>query len=394
MKFLNQLRDWLETHWIFPAASGWLMGGLALFFFAAATNTMAGWLYVISGVMVAILALGSVLPWYTLRGLKLQQLPIAPVTAGDPLPIELVVENLTPQTKTLVQLQTRLPAPLPTIRTVIEQIPAHHQEAWMAIVPTMQRGIYRWQSVELRTAAPLGLVWCRRSQPVQARAIVYPQVLSLAQCPIVDEMGQQDHLHLSSLYRSKLATEGLSRGLRPYRWGDATRFIHWRSSARYGELRVRELETYLGGQELIVALDGAGWPVDWFEQAVIAAASLYFYALRRQMRVSLWTAATDQIQGEQRILETLAGIQPQTTSVTINRPQSAILWLTSSIPSLADLPTGSRWLLWSSPTEPIDQPIASIGLQLFADRSLPLQLQQPPTQVPATSPQPGAPLHD
>lgn len=56
MKVVNRITTWLENHWVNPAYGGWLIGGLALFFFGAATNTMAGWLYVISGIMIAIMA--------------------------------------------------------------------------------------------------------------------------------------------------------------------------------------------------------------------------------------------------------------------------------------------------------------------------------------------------
>jgi len=38
------------------------------------------------------------------------------------------------------------------------------------------------------------------------------------------------------------ASQGLTRNLRQYRQGDSTRLIHWKTSARLGELQIRELE--------------------------------------------------------------------------------------------------------------------------------------------------------
>ncbi len=379
MKPYNRLTHWLESHWVNPAYGGWLMAGLALFFFGAATNTMAGWLYVISGVIVAILALAAVLPVQTLRGVRLQRSPINPVSVGEQLRLELKIENLTQQPKTLLQIQEDLPDPFPVIRTAIEQIPPQGNYLWTATLPTHQRGIYRWQTVQVRTAAPLGLFWCCRPQVVPAKAVVYPTVLKLSQCPIVDEMGQNPHLQVSSHYQSKLATEGVTRTLRPYRWGDSTRFIHWRSSARYGELRVRELETYTGGQELVIGLDSAiAWDRNCFEQAVIAAASLYFYGLHHQLNVSLWTAGSDRIRGDQRVLETLAGIQPHETQIA-DRPRSSLLWLTQTSVGLATLPAGSRWLLWRSISalNPSENSVSALpGLWIQPDRPLQIQLQQ------------------
>nr|WP_231939937.1 DUF58 domain-containing protein [Dolichospermum compactum] len=49
----------------------------------------------------------------------------------------------------------------------------------------------------------------------------------------------------------------LLRSLRPYRINDPTRLIYWRTSARYGELRVRELEVITGGQEILIAIDSS-----------------------------------------------------------------------------------------------------------------------------------------
>jgi uncharacterized protein (DUF58 family) len=372
MKVLNRITTWLEHHWVNPAYSGWLISGLALFFFGAATNTMAGWLYVISGVMIAIVAVAIFLPVQTLRGLKLRRLPIAPVSVGDSLVLELMVENSTLQPKTLLQLQDSLPAPFLPIRTAVEGIAPQDRFHWLAELPTQQRGVYHWQAVHLRTAAPLGLFWRRQTLHLPAKAVVYPIVLRLTQCPLIDNIGQENQQQLSSPAQVRLATEGVTRTLRPYRWGDSTRLIHWRSSARYGELRVRELETYRVGQEVVIGLDSADfWEPDCFEQAVVAAASLYFYALHHQLRVGLWTADTDLIHGDQLVLETLAGVQPQEMR-RADLPRFPLLWLTQSAKSLAGLPAGSRWFLWQA-----SQPEVGYGDGLSDNPGLPIQPDQP-----------------
>lgn len=382
MKFLHRLTRWLETHWVNPAYGGWLMGGLALFFFGAATNTMAGWLYVISGIMIAILLLGAVSPIQTLRGMELHRIPIAPVSVGDPLRLELEIFNRTNRLKTLIQVEELLPPPFAPLRTVVEQIPARATHCWSADLPTEQRGVYRWQTVQFRTAAPLGLFWRHCTLPAPAKAIVYPTVLRLTQCPLVDQLGQDTNRSVASLYQSRLATEGITRTLRPYRWGDSTRLIHWRSSARYGELRVRELETHFGGQELVIGLDSASdWNRDCFEQAVIAAASLYFYALNRGIPVKLWTAGSSLVQGNQLVLETLAAVQPQELSIT-DRPDLPLLWLTESPNRIQVLPAGSCWLVWRSlaavePSGQLANSLIGSGKMIDADQPLQQQLQAP-----------------
>jgi uncharacterized protein (DUF58 family) len=357
MKIFHRVANWLESRWVAPAYSGWLLTGLALFFFMAATNTLAGWLYVVSGISFALLAIAAILPERSLRQIRVFRNPIQPVSVGDHLTIEVVLENRSKQPKTLLQVRDVLPYLLgQPVTQSIETIPANDTYRWIYYQPTQRRGVYRWQAVQLRTAAPLGLFWCRRSQDVATRAVVYPTVLSLAPCPIVDEMGQMTSLQLQSDRRTHAATEGITRSLRPYRWGDPTRLVHWRTSARYSELRVRELEVLTGGQELVICLDSALlWrnPSDTstqsaedFEQAVIAAASLYFYACHRHLNVQLWTAGTGSLHSGQVVLETLAAIQSGEAVYATHLPDVPLVWLTQNPLALSTLPPGSRWLLW------------------------------------------------
>jgi uncharacterized protein (DUF58 family) len=334
---------------------------------------MAGWLYVISGISLALLAIAAILPERMLRDIAVHRPSIHPVSAGDQLTIELVLENRSHRPKVLLQVRDLMPRSLGKPSTVaIEAIAPHSRYSWLYYQPTQQRGIYRWQTMELRTAAPLGLFWCRRSRIANATAIVYPTVLPLARCPLVDEIGQDTSLQFTSDRRAQAATEGLTQSLRPYRWGDPMRLIHWRSSARYGELRVRELELFTGGQELIICLDSAmPWQSakgsaiarsETFEQAVIAAASLYFYACHRRISVKLWTAGTGLLQGSQVVLEALAAVRSGEgiyTETLSNRP---LVWLTQNPASLSTLPAGSRWILWSS-TQADDQ---QAGMQIIS----------------------------
>src|SRR4028119_1930401 len=93
MRIINRTTDWLETHWVTPAYAGLLLAGIALCFFGAASNTMAGWLYVISGLIFGLLVVEAVLPARSLKLIQVRRCPIAPVSAGDDLCIELEIEN-------------------------------------------------------------------------------------------------------------------------------------------------------------------------------------------------------------------------------------------------------------------------------------------------------------
>ena len=382
MKIIKPITNWLETRFIAPAYAGWVLAGIAICFFGAAINTMAGWLYAISGVSFALLGIAAFLPPRSLVGLVVKRRPMQPVSAGDELTVELEICNQTQRPVSLLQVEDILPFVLgKPVKTAIESIHSQSSYRWVYYQPTSQRGIYRWHQVELGTGAPLGLFWCRRQRECGAIAIVYPTVLPLATCPLVDEMGQEESKKGDPRgVPLQTATAGLVRSLRPYRIGDPTRLIHWRTSARYGELRVRELEIVTGGQDIIIALDSAGnWDTENFEQAVIAAASLYFYAVRQEMQVQLWTASTGLVKGERVVLEALAATRYQEEISTGDRHSNALIWLTQNSLSLGSLPKGSRWVLWQNLTSPAAEAVMNSdypGIFVQNEQELQPQLQK------------------
>ena len=120
---MDRFADWLETRWVTPAYSGWVLGGLTLFFLGAATNSMAGWLYVISGVSLALLVIAAILPVRSLRGIRVVRASIQPVSAGEPLAIEVSLKNQTNQSKSICCLPCRQNKRKKNIQSVVIYIP-------------------------------------------------------------------------------------------------------------------------------------------------------------------------------------------------------------------------------------------------------------------------------
>jgi uncharacterized protein (DUF58 family) len=351
MKLVQTPLKWLETHVAVPAYGGWVLMGLTFCFWLAATNTMAGWLYVLSGLGVALLLLSATMPMQMLKGLEIRRSPLSPVHVGDPLFVEIHIRNQTTQAKGLLMAQDQVPQGLgEQAEVVIEAISPHSPYIWQYSLHPERRGLYQWQTVTLRTGAPLGLFWSRRVQKVQARVLIYPRVLPLSRCPLLEEIGPSAQQPFQQVPQPRTGSEGSTRSLRPYRTGDPMRMVHWRSSARFNALRVRELEVIGGGQTFVIALDTqSNWHPDAFEQAVMAAASLVIYATQKQYTPQFWTSQWGQVEGTQQILEVLAQIEPQQTTAKQQPDQSAI-WLTTNPESISPLPLGSRYVLWTQPT--------------------------------------------
>ncbi|EKV02246.1 hypothetical protein Lepto7375DRAFT_4469 [Leptolyngbya sp. PCC 7375] len=350
MFLLKRLSHWMEANWVTPAYSGWVLLGITLCFFGAATNTMAGWLYVISGIMIALLSVSSILPQRALHGLSVARQMPRPVSAGEALAMVVTLKNATASPKSLLQMQDLVPAKLGSQPThAIASLQARSQHTWRYEIPTEKRGIYTWPKVRLRTAAPLGLFWCSRLHAANAKAVVYPQVLSLERCPVIDSLGDETgRRQLQKTAINASGTEGITRALRPYRWGDPTRLIHWRTSARYGELRVRELEVLTSHQSLIIALDTSeSWDIDSFERAVIAAASLYHYGQRQGLATQFWSSRTGLVHDSTAVLTVLAGIQLNDVG-NQKLPAPPIIWLTAQAGK--QLPRNSAEVLFLSKT--------------------------------------------
>jgi uncharacterized protein (DUF58 family) len=372
---LNRATKWLETNWVTPAYAGWLLMVLTICFFGAATNTMAGWLYVLSGVGIALLGVGAILPARSIQALTVSRGTILPVTAGADLEVSLTIHNPTTQSHTLFQVQDLTPlSRLNPPQTTVEQVLAGSTYQWVYHQPTEQRGVYQWGKVALRSGAPIGLFWCQRYRPAAAIAYVYPQVLKLDRCPLLDGLASDRSTNRQSSSRNlEAANEGITRSLRPYRYGDSMRMIHWRTSARYSEFQVRELEIDRGGQDVIIYLDsGSHWDATDFEQAVIAACTLYFYASKSpNLNVKLWTQGTGLISGDRQVLETLAAVQPdEPTTGEIDSPASMVL-LTNKPGVVNTLTSSGRWILWTH--ERFTPSAQSLGIVI--DRDLPLQQQ-------------------
>jgi uncharacterized protein (DUF58 family) len=390
-KTQRSLGRWLERKYAVPEFGGALLTVLSIFFFAAATNTLAGWLYVISGVNFALLLVAYILPARTMKELKIQRSPIQPVSAGESISIELALTNHGKSDKGLMQVYDSLPqgiADQAHTPQVIDQLLAGAISRWNYPLDTKKRGVFEFQAVQIVTANPFGLFRSRRSlfpnQP--QRAIVYPQVLTLSQCPLIDQIGRDDSpkVYSQNLVNSN-ANEGLTKALRPYRWGDPLRLIHWRTSAKFGELRVRELEITLGGQDLVIALDtNPGWSESEFEEAVVAAASLYFYAQGLNLNVKLWTVTMDLVQGKNLVLETLAAVNIDASTQPLDLPDLPLVWITHQDQTIRDLPIGSRWLLWTDhPPELMPIPGLVIGktLEDIGYAQLRSQLQTQPLKI-------------
>ncbi|GGO81820.1 membrane protein [Wenjunlia tyrosinilytica] len=205
--------------------------------------------------------------------------------------VHLRVDNVSRMPTGLLMLQDRVPYVLgPRPRFVLDRVePGGHREVSYRVRSDL-RGKYPLGPLQLRLTDPFGMCELTRSFSAFDTLTVVPTVHPLAPVRLVGEStGYGD----SRTRAVALAGEDdvIPRG---YRHGDDLRRVHWRSTARYGELMVRREEQPQRAR-CTVLLDtrrqahrGTG-PDSTFEWAVSGAASAAVHLLERGYGVRLLT---------------------------------------------------------------------------------------------------------
>jgi uncharacterized protein (DUF58 family) len=114
------------------------------------------------------------------------------------------------------------------------------------------RGRYRARRLELVTRAPFGLMERRIVVDQDDSILVYPRIGRLTRR--WHQLQRESNLTRRGLRHDRTAQQQEYHGLRDYRSGDSPRWIHWRTSARTGQLMVKEFEQE-NDQGLMILVD-------------------------------------------------------------------------------------------------------------------------------------------
>ncbi len=145
-------------------------------------------------------------------------------------------------------------------------------------LPTRQRGSLNIGPLDLRIGDPLGLTTSVVRASDQVTLVVYPELLDLG---VLHATAGHDPTADQQPVRS-LATGGDEFfALRPYVVGDELRRVHWRASARTGELVVKQEERPRTGRVTVI-LDQRyeSYTEAGFERAVSATLSVLYAGWR------------------------------------------------------------------------------------------------------------------
>lgn len=138
-----------------------------------------------------------------------------------------------------VWLEVEDPSDLPGHRSKrVVIIPPRRSRNWVVNTPLRRRGLFDWGPLRLTAVDPFGLFRRVREVGGQQQILVYPAVVDLPhfQAPPANLPGEGRFRK-----RTHYITPNAS-GIREYAPGDAFNRIHWRSTARTGELMVKTFE--------------------------------------------------------------------------------------------------------------------------------------------------------
>ncbi len=163
------------------------------------------------------------------------------------------------------------------------------ERSWVAKVPLTRRGHYRIEPLQVRTGDPFGFFEASATVGQAVTLIVYPRIeaLPLWRLPAANLEGTH------AAPERTIQTSPLATTIRPYAPGDSMNRIHWKSTARHGEIQVKEFDLdrgsrqYLKIMQLLAAVDADG------SAALVEGLVTGLSRLRRGMTAVVITPSVD-----------------------------------------------------------------------------------------------------
>lgn len=301
----------------------------------AAINTGNNLLYLLLGVLLALILVSGIMSEIALRGLTVRRRLPPRAQVGRPHLVEIEVHNK----------KLRLPSYAIEVEDIRANQPADKRCFFLKVSPLstqvaayrrtpQRRGREAHVAFRVATRFPFGLFEKSRQIDVPGELIIYPAVHTVRLPP----PRVRAHGH-----GARVATRGAGDellGLRAYRPGDDTRQVHWRKTAAAGQLVLRE-HTAEGAPEVELDLDDVSASVakpegdderrrflDGLEVRIREVASRAVAHLARGDSVVLVTTSGARLRGNPRVgsdplLRFLALLEPCATHPRTVRAEAA-----------------------------------------------------------------------
>jgi uncharacterized protein (DUF58 family) len=290
--FLTALRDVGRSHRSFLVpAEGWIFVVVTLAIGLAALNTSTQLLFLVFAMMCAFWTLSAVMATISLRGVSLHRTAPRVATAGNAVTIRIKASNRKRRAASFsIRIIDSLDRNLAIGAVFFPRIPPceERSESYNAVFP--RRGIYRFSRLTVATRFPFGLIERHWASDSPHELVVLPAIVDVGRAmrPFRSKLGE-----IETHQRGR--GTGLY-GMREYVSGESSRDIHWKVSARRGQLMLKEYEEEERRRASVVLDNRAtsAWTaIDQarFEMGIVLASSVLAYLQREGHEMELVTAS-------------------------------------------------------------------------------------------------------
>jgi uncharacterized protein (DUF58 family) len=291
--------------------------------------------------LISTMFLSAILGRGSGRRMQLQYTLPASVMTGDMVSTRLELTNSSGWPVMLARLETAPPQSADntpnglqlqwgSLQYEMPLLRSSESVVWQQRWQSRRRGVYRWPPPRLGSVDPLGLFEHLKPQGDAQETLVLPRPVR------VERLGLWSGASASSPQapRTMPTTDAAElHGIRPWHPGEAVRRVHWKSTARTGQLHIVEWEEHPAG-DLSVLLDTSHAALvgdeddNSFEASIVFVASMAAYVLESGYRFQLfcWQEEKNQprlITEDLRspaalhgVLQTLARLQPTSAKGT------------------------------------------------------------------------------
>jgi uncharacterized protein (DUF58 family) len=284
----------------------------------AAVNTGNNLLYLVLAMLLSLIIASGFLSEWGIKGLAIKRTFPPYIFAQTPCSILVQVTNNKRYLPSFsLELEEVIDGEKKGGLAYLFRVGARKTQTQVYRLSFPRRGIHRLQDPHLLTRFPFGF-FIKGSRTKETREVLaYPQLL-----PREELLREQAHGDESVRSRPHKGRGEEIFAVREYLPGDATRDIHWRSTAKRAQPIVKEYERP-GARKVHIVLDtsvpekAAASDLALFEQRVSRAASLAYHLLMKQDFLVGLTVGAEVIPAQtgdahlHRILRALALVAPQ-----------------------------------------------------------------------------------
>ena len=241
---------------------------------------------------------------------------------GDRMRVTYTLRNGSRMPKLWLEIHnpTTLPGGLPG-RAIT--LPGRSERSWLIRMPLTRRGHFRIEPLHIRTGDPFGFFEAAATVGQGVSVVIYPRLEPIPAWRLPSAILEGSH---ASPVRT-LQTTPLATSVRPYAPGDSMNRIHWKTTARHGEIQVKEFDLEQTADAWIIVdlqrgIGGGRGDESTTEAAIRAAAAIADRAIAENRAVGMTVNASRTAflpadrggRQHQKIMQLLAAVEADGTS--------------------------------------------------------------------------------